>query len=374
LNGALLVAAVVSLIIAAMNGSNDVSKSVATLAGGGVAGYRRAILWGAVWTTVGSIASFGFAKAMVNTFGKGLLGSGIHPTFQAAIATILGAALWVGIATRVSLPVSTTHAIVGSLAGGRIRLRGRRNALELLASKVALPLLLSPFASLILTRLALIAWKSLSPQSQVDCLCTEVHARPASFATATGPHLGVTSFPDIHVSVCRQRSGTTEDSTTFSLTVDGLHWLTSAATSLARGLNDAPKMVALLISASALSGHVPSGSLWAFLLIATGILAGSIFAGRRVTTVLGEGITSMDHREGFVANLITAALVGPGAALGLPMSTTHVASGAIVGIGTGRTEMNWMLREIALAWVVTIPTAALFGIVAFELLRLVHIG
>jgi PiT family inorganic phosphate transporter len=134
-------------------------------------------------------------------------------------------------------------------------------------------------------------------------------------------------------------------------------------------------MVALLLSASALSGTMPAGTLWAFLLIAIGILVGSAVAGTGVTAVLGEGITGMDHREAFVANMVTAALVGPGAALGLPMSTTHVASGAIVGIGSDRPEMNWRtLKDIALAWLFTIPAAALLGIAVFELLRIVHIG
>lgn len=136
-------------------------------------------------------------------------------------------------------------------------------------------------------------------------------------------------------------------------------------------------MVALLLSASALTGAMSVGSLWAFLVIASGILLGSAIAGRGVTAVLGEGITRMDHRKAFVANLITAALVGPGAALGLPMSTTHVASGAIVGIGIGsdRAEVNWRtLREIALAWILTIPAAALFGIAIFQLLRIGRVG
>lgn len=135
-------------------------------------------------------------------------------------------------------------------------------------------------------------------------------------------------------------------------------------------LNDTPKMVALVLPVAALSGG-SSGSLWAYVLIAAGILAGSLAGGRRVTTALAEGITAMSHRDGFAANLVTALLVAPGAALGLPMSTTQVSSGAIIGVGLQKgAEINWRtVRDMILAWVVTLPAAALLGIVVFGILR-----
>ena len=84
----------------------------------------------------------------------------------------------------------------------------------------------------------------------------------------------------------------------------------------------------------------------------------------------------MDHREGFVANLVTAALVGPGAALGLPMSTTDVSSSAIIAVGTqNRASINWRaVLDMLLAWVVTLPTAALLGILFYQLLRRMRVG
>jgi PiT family inorganic phosphate transporter len=110
----------------------------------------------------------------------------------------------------------------------------------------------------------------------------------------------------------------------------------------------------------------------AFALVTLGILAGSWMGGRRVTTVLAEKVTQMNHREGFIANLVTAALVGPGAVLGLPMSTTHVSSGAIIGAGilkeTGVNRRT--VREMILAWIITLPAAAVLGILAYELLKI----
>lgn len=95
-----------------------------------------------------------------------------------------------------------------------------------------------------------------------------------------------------------------------------------------------------------------------------------------MTTVMAEKIACMNHRDGFIANLVTALLVGPGAALGLPMSTTHVASGAIIGIGLQNNgRLNWgTVKEMILAWVVTLPAAALLGIIAYELLRSVGVA
>lgn len=95
-------------------------------------------------------------------------------------------------------------------------------------------------------------------------------------------------------------------------------------------------------------------------------------SGRRITEVLACEVTQMDHREGLVANLTTATLVGVGAAFGWPMSTTHVASGAIFGIAsTGNTKTNGkMIRAILAAWIVTLPGAALLGAMALVLLRM----
>src|SRR5258708_34803414 len=109
--------ALISGLVAYANGANDVSKGIATLAGSGVSSYRRAILWGALWTTCGSIAALGLSRTMVTTFGRGLLAGSVVPTFPAAIATLVGAGLWVGLSARVGFPVSTAHAIVGSIAG-----------------------------------------------------------------------------------------------------------------------------------------------------------------------------------------------------------------------------------------------------------------
>jgi PiT family inorganic phosphate transporter len=178
----------------------------------------------------------------------------------------------------------------------------------------------------------------------------------------------VSALLTVKMSACRQP----DHASTVVIAVNQLHWLTSASASFARGLNDAPKMVALLVAGAGFSGP----SHWAYFFVALGIFIGSLAGGRRVTTVLAERVTPMNHLEGFIANLLTAALVGPGAALGLPMSTTHVASGAIIGVGLQRNDsINWqVVQEMVLAWVVTLPVAAVLGMIAYEVILVTRVG
>src|SRR6516165_1264291 len=117
MNLTVIAAGVMGAFVAYTNGANDVSKGIATLAGSGVTNYRRAILWSTLWTGIGALASSVLSRAMIGTFGASLLREGSRPTFDGAFAALLGAAACVGIATLLGLPVSTTHAIVESVAG-----------------------------------------------------------------------------------------------------------------------------------------------------------------------------------------------------------------------------------------------------------------
>ena len=153
--GSLLLVAL-GFTLACANGANDVSKGIATLVGSGITGYRRAILWGAAWTFTGSLLGGVAATAMLTTFGSGLLTENASPTLAAAIASLLGAGAWVLVATKAGLPVSTTHAIVGSLAGVATLAYGLEGVRwGTLVGKIGLPLLVSPLASMGLVLLLL---------------------------------------------------------------------------------------------------------------------------------------------------------------------------------------------------------------------------
>jgi len=357
----------ISAGLAYANGANDVSKGIATLAGSGVADYRKAIAWGAAWTGVGGVLGALFAGAMLATFGGGLLTDGVTQTLPAALAMLAGAAGCVVLATRAGLPVSTTHAIVGSLIGVAVPAYGVGAVhWAALGGKVVLPLLLSPALSLLLTGALLSAMRGRAGSSAQasDCLCAEVEptsALAASGGSATAAAIGASGVR-LAITSGRAEACAVERPQALRVTLSRLHWLTSGATSLARGMNDAPKIVALSLAASALGAQAVLPTPYLYGIVTVAMVAGSLVAGLRVTRVLAEDVTPMDDREGFTANLVTAALVTTGAVYGLPMSTTHVASGGIFGAGAQRGTLDRRsMRNILLAWVVTLPAAALLG-------------
>ncbi|MGH7166143.1 MAG: inorganic phosphate transporter, partial [Nitrospiraceae bacterium] len=105
------------LALAFANGTNDVSKAIATLVGSGVTNYRAAIAWGTVWTVVGAGASALVATAMVTTFSSGLIEPGVATPPELALSVLVGSMVWVLLASRTGLPVSTTHALTGAIVG-----------------------------------------------------------------------------------------------------------------------------------------------------------------------------------------------------------------------------------------------------------------
>ncbi|MHB1845616.1 MAG: inorganic phosphate transporter [Deltaproteobacteria bacterium] len=349
--------------LAFANGSNDVSKGIATLVGTGVASHSRAIAWGALWTGVGGLLGARFAGAMLETFGSGLFAPGITPAFTAALAALVGAAGWLLFASRTGLPVSTTHALVGSvvgvatLAGGVASVRWGS-----LGAKVLLPLALSPLAALALTGALLRATRPARGGVAADCLCADV---APTMVTAMGPMLAAGRV-QLRLTTGTQAECVRGEPAALRLTLSQLHWITSGAASLARAMNDAPKMVALLLSCSLLLGKVGRSAGSLFAVVTAGMVLGSLIGGRKVTRRLATDVTAMDAREGFIANLVTAGLVGSGAIFGLPMSTTHVASGGIFSAGAERGSLNRRaVRDILLAWVVTLPVAAALGMGAY---------
>ena len=189
-------------LIAYFNGANDVSKGIATLVGSGLTNYRRAILWGTVCTGLGGLSGALLAAAMVQTFGKGLLANGTVPTFAAALATILGASTCVAIATRTGMPVFTTHAIVGSLAGVAAIAYGLHGIKwSALMAKIALPLLLSPILALPLTLAAIRAMRLIQSRfsSEADCACATVELSPVSIGIAMDGSASTLSLPSFGI-------------------------------------------------------------------------------------------------------------------------------------------------------------------------------
>jgi phosphate/sulfate permease len=351
--------------LAAANGANDVSKGVATLAGAGVTRYRTAVLWGVVTTFAGSMLSLILAARITTLFAKGIVAA--TPTDAFALAVLSGALAWIVVATQARLPVSTTHAIVGALIGAGLLLAPRAVQWDALLPRVVVPLLAG-----IAVSYALAAIISRFTRSAPECICVDVSAPMPVTVSPTGAATVMRSstLPVIAVTMGTQAEcrvhGT--GSTRFRLAITAGHWVSSGATSFARGLNDTTKIFA--IGAFGLvPGHLGAGQL--LVVVALAMALGGLAAGIRVAKPLGENVVRMSHAEGFTANLTTAILVGLGANLGLPMSTTHVATGAIAGIaGTdvGRLKGD-TLRAFVLAWTITPASAAVVAALAFLILR-----
>jgi PiT family inorganic phosphate transporter len=350
-----------TLLLAAANGSNDDPKGVATLGGAGVTGYGNAVAWGVITTLAGSVVSVHVAAGLTKLFSTGIVTARPTPAF--ALSVLVGATAWVALATVTRLPVSTTHALIGGLVGAGLVLGPATIAWASLATQVVVPLVLS-----VVVAYAASGALGLLPGRVPDCVCVEV-AHPIA-GTVSGGAATATAGP-----VAVIRTGTVEDCQAHSppgrglaVTVNRLHWLTAGAASFARGLNDTPKIVA--VAAFAL---VPTGITTAHLAVAVaGAMAGGgIIGGLRVARRLGDDVAAMDHLGGAKANLASAALVGLGATRGLPMSLTHVSTGAIAGTaGTRLSRLNRRtLQDFALAWTATPVVAGAVAASAFLLVR-----
>lgn len=361
------------LSLAFANGANDVSKAIATLVGSGVADYRTAILWGTFWTTVGAGLSGLVATAMVKTFSQGLLAPGVASSSILATAVLAGAVLWVLVATRSGLPVSTTHALTGAIVGTGLVAFGTEGLLwEGIGKKILLPLILSPLLALMVSGLIHSLVRTLAARWEDTCLCVMPTARALVMidtqgATRTLFQTAALGQPVVTVPAQCDRAGLKG----LVVGLDSIHWCSSGLASLARGMNDAPKIAAIMLLGSAVTTW-SSGSFQAIALIGVAVAMGlgSYVAGRRVTQVLAENVTRMDHSEGLSANLTTSSLVFVSAVMGLPVSTTHVSSSSIIGIGllNGISSIRWpTVRDMVLAWVVTLPASALLAALAYHL-------
>ncbi|MEU7751365.1 inorganic phosphate transporter [Micromonospora sp. NPDC049171] len=344
---------VVLLFLAAANGANDVSKGVATLAGAGVTAYRTAILWGAATTLIGALLSIQIGRSMGKLFSQGIVSGA--PTAAFALAVLLGTSSWVALATVARLPVSTTQAIVGSLVGAGLVLAPSSVQWSGVLQKVVLPLLLSivvAYGISVTLVMAVQVGRRLRRTPQTE-LATVGVAPTGTGAAVPAPDGRPVTAADYAVPGPARRD----------LAVTFLHWASSGATGCARGLNDTPKIAAIGGFALLPAGY---SATVISVIVAVAMAAGSLF-GVRVARTLGEKVVRMSHTEGFTANATTACLVGAGAFLALPMSTTQVSTGAIVGSAGGQLSRisGRTLRDFAIAWTATPICAGVVAAIVF---------
>jgi len=358
--------------LAYSNGANDNFKGVASLFGSRTCGYRTAISWATVATFAGSVTALFLAQALLKKFsGKGLVPDALVASPQFVLAVALGSATTVILATLLGFPISTTHGLTGALVGAGLAASAGAVNFAVLGKVFVMPLLFSPVLAVATGGLVYLAFRFVRLRlglTKEMCVCAGVEQQVLPLAQPNGIFAAET-LPTVSVAVdnsseCTQRYTGAVMGMNAGRLLDSLHFLSAGAVSFARGLNDTPKIAALLLVASAADIR------WGLLAAAVAIALGGLLNARRVADTMSHKITGMNPGQGFAANLSTAALVTTASFHGLPVSTTHVSVGSLLGMGivTGQTKWKPVLGVIA-SWVITLPCAAVFALLAFLLLR-----
>jgi inorganic phosphate transporter, PiT family len=349
--------------LAYSNGANDNFKGVASLFGSRTCSYRMAISWATITTFAGSIMSIFLAQTLLKKFsGKGIMPDQFVGSEYFLLAVAIGAGLTVIVATVSGFPVSTTHALTGAIIGCGVVAVGPSVNLSVLGKGFVLPLLFSPVLAIAVAVILYLSFRSLRIATGVTkewCICAGTEERvvavpqPASILALRGVAPTITLTVDEQEN-CRERYAGSFLGIGSQQIMDVGHFLSAGTVSFARGLNDTPKVVALLLIWKALDIR------WGFLAVASAMAIGGLLNARHVAETMSKRITTMNHGQGFTANLTTAILVVLASLYGLPVSTTHVSVGSLFGIGltTGKANAD-MMSAIVLAWLVTLPSAAI---------------
>ena len=359
--------------LAYSNGANDNFKGVASLFGSKTTGYRTAIGWATVSTFAGSVAAIFLAQSLLKKFsGKGLVPDALTGSEYFLLAVAVGAGTTVILATLTGFPISTTHALTGAMVGSGWVAVGSQVHLDVLGRAFALPLLLSPLLAVVLgaSLYLLFRWARLFTGITKEwCVCVGEEQQivpmpqPSSVLALQAGSPVVSACVD-EQSHCAQRYAGRFWGIGCQQAMDVAHFLSAGVVCFARGLNDTPKMAALLLVLPAL------GARWSLVAVALAISLGGILSARRVAETMSLKITAMNHGQGFSANLATGLLVTTASLIGMPVSTTHVSVGALFGIGlTSRQADLRVIRNILLSWLVTLPCAAVIGALVYWLTK-----
>lgn len=324
------VAALIALAIIFdfLNGFHDAANSIATVVSTGVLKPHQAVVWAA---TFNFIALFIFHLKVAATVGTGI----VDPDFvdhYVVFGALIGAISWNILTWYFGIPSSSSHALIGGIVGATMAKAGTGPLVWAGIGKTVAFIVISPLLGVLLGSLMMLA---------VSWLC--VRKTP----------------------------------TRVDRWFRRLQLLSAAAYSLGHGGNDAQKTVGiiwlLLLSAGYLQGgqDVP---MWVVISCYTAIGMGTLFGGWRIVKTMGEGITKLKPVGGFCAETGGAITLFLASALGIPVSTTHTITGAIVGVGSSHrfSAVRWGLAgRIVWAWVLTIPCSALIAAIAWWIGRMI---
>jgi len=313
-----------TLLFEFSNGWHDAANSIATIVSTRVLKPLPAVAWAAFWNFV---AAFTFGTAVAKTMGKGLVQIDLINQ-QVILAGLLGAILWNMITLYLGIPTSSSHALMGGYGGAAVAKAGFGAIIVSGWTKPVIFIFIAPFIGLFV----------------------------AMIVTTATIWLVRNQMPS-HVDRWFRR----------------LQLLSAAGYSFGHGTNDAQKgmgiITAALVSSGALSKYdVP---FWVIIACHAAIAGGTMAGGWRVIRTMGQRITKLNPFGGFAAETSAAITLFGTAEFGIPVSTTHTITGAIIGVGAAKrlTAVRWgVTRRIMSAWVLTIPGAALFGALLYGLL------
>lgn len=315
------------------NGFHDTANAIATSISTRALNPQQAVLLSSVFNLAGAVITVAFFQAKVsNTIGQIVA---FKATLVVILAALLGAIAWNLITWYLGLPSSSTHALVGGLIGAATAQSGGLGGVRWgQFGKVALSLVISPPIGFLVAALFMVIL--------ILALRT---VRPAPLNRA---------FRRVQV-------------------------LTAAFLSFSHGANDAQKTMAAITLALIASGHLKAFKvpLWVVVLSATAIGFGTYAGGWRIIRTLGWRIYKLDPATGVSAQLMAAAVIQGATQFGLPVSTTHVVTGSVMGAGAPHrlSAMRWGLgANIATAWILTIPAAAVGAWVIFAILHTARLG
>ncbi|MFL6579298.1 MAG: inorganic phosphate transporter [Burkholderiales bacterium] len=301
-----------------MNGFHDAANSIATIVSTRVLRPQWAVLWAAFFNFL-ALAIFGVAVAA--TVGKGIVDPGIvdhHVIFGA----LVGAIAWNIITWYYGIPSSSSHALIGGLAGAAVAKGGLDTLIASGFLKTAAAIVLSPMLGFVLgiTLTIAVAWMA---RTQTPRRIDRWFRR--------------------------------------------LQFVSAGLYSLGHGGNDAQKtmgVIWMLLIAAQLTGARDPLPLWVPFACYGTIALGTLFGGWRIVKTMGQRITKLKPVDGFCAETSGAVTLFLATALGVPVSTTHTITGAIVGVGSAQklSAVRWgVAGRIVWAWVFTIPSAALIA-------------
>jgi inorganic phosphate transporter, PiT family len=358
------------IFLAYSNGANDNFKGVASIYGSKTASYKSALAWATVTTLLGSFCSYFLATGLLEKFsGKGLVPDSLASSENFLFAVAFGAGSTIIIAALLGFPISTTHSLTGAIVGvGLVAVGGEVNFVAL-QKGFLLPLLIAPFLGIIIGTLIYGIAHFIRVKSKINketCICIGNEFVPI---TVGGNTLAFqldqtnTTFTVGETETCIQRYDGNFLGISLQKIVDFGHFISAGVVCFSHGLNDMPKIAALVVVANVIDLKYS----WVFLAFAMAI--GGILNSRKVAEKMSNEITTMNSGQAFSANLATGLVSISASSFGLPVSFTHISVGALFGIGLVTKQANLkVVSTIFLSWLITLPCAAAIASLTFWLI------